>query len=55
MELTKYERKINIILDNAQIHKAKVTKIITEILNINLIYLPPYCPFLNSIEKVWVM
>ena len=53
MELTKYERKINIILDNAQIHKAKVTKIIAEILNINLIYLPPYCPFLNPIEKVW--
>ena len=53
MELTKYERKINIILDNAQIHKAKVTRIIAEILNINLIYLPPYCPFLNPIEKVW--
>ena len=33
--------------------KAKVTKIIADILNINLIYLLPYCPFLNPIEKVW--
>ena len=33
--------------------KAKVTKIIAKILNINLIYLPPYCPFLNPIEKIW--
>ena len=52
MELTKYERKINIILDNAQIHKAQVTKIVAEILNINIIYLPVYSPFLNPIEKV---
>ena len=33
--------------------KAKVTKIIADILNINLIYLPPYYSFLNPIEKVW--
>ena len=26
MELTKYERKINIILDNAQIHKSEGNK-----------------------------
>ena len=53
MKLMQNERRLNLILDNAQIHKAKVTKIIAEILNINLVYLPPYSPFLNPIEKVW--
>ena len=47
------ERKLNLIMDNAQIHKAEVTKIVTDILNINIIYLPVYSPFLNPIEKVW--
>ena len=40
-------------MNNARIHKAKITKIVADILNINLIFLPPYCPFLNPIEKVW--
>lgn len=40
-------------MDNARIHKAQITKIVADILNINLIYLPPYCPFLNPIENVW--
>ena len=53
IELAKNERKINIILDNAQIHKTKITKIVADILNIRLIYLPPYSPFLNPIERVW--
>ena len=35
------------------LHKAQVTKIVAEILNINIIYLPVYSPFLNPIEKVW--
>ena len=54
MKLMQNERRLNLILDNAQIHKAKITKIIAEILNINLVYLPPYSPFLNPIEKVWL-
>ena len=53
MELTKNERRLNLIMDNAQIHKAEITKIVAEILNINIVYLPPYCPFLNPIEQVW--
>ena len=24
-----------------------------DILSINLVFLPPYCPFLNPIEDVW--
>jgi len=53
MEMIKDERKLNLIMDNAQIHKAEVTKIVANILNINIIYLPVYSPFLNPIEKVW--
>ena len=47
------ERKLNLIRDNAQIHKAEVTKIVADILNINIIYLPAYSPFSNPIEKIW--
>ena len=53
IELIQNERKLNLILDNAQIHKAEVTRIVADILNINLVYLPIYSPFLNPIEKVW--
>ena len=53
MDLIKNEKRLNLIMDNAQIHKAQITKIVSDILNINLVYLPPYCPFLNPIEKVW--
>lgn len=36
------EPKINIILDNYSVHKVLLVKKICEILNMNLIYLPPY-------------
>lgn len=55
-EIKKYsysEPKINIILDNYSVHKAQLVKKICEILNINLIYLPPYSPQFNPIEQVW--
>lgn len=47
------EPKIHIILDNYSVHKSQIVKNISEILNINLIYLPPYSPNLNPIEQVW--
>ena len=53
MEITSKERKINIILDNARIHHAKIVEKVCDILNINLIFLTPYCPDLNPIEDVW--
>ena len=34
-------------------HKTKLVQKIAEILNINLIFLPPYSPDLNPIEDVW--
>ena len=53
MKMINEERKLNLIRDNAQIHKAEVTKIVADILNINIIYLPAYSPFSNPIEKIW--
>lgn len=52
-EITSKEKKINIILDNARIHHAKIVEKACKILNINLIFLEPYCPDLNPIEDVW--
>lgn len=49
-------RKINpygpivIILDNAKIHHAKMVVALAEMLDIYLVYLPPYSPKLNPIE-----
>lgn len=53
INLLQNERKLNIILDNARIHTAKFVKEMCDILSINLVFLPPYCPFLNPIEDVW--
>ncbi len=52
-EINSKEKRINIILDNAKIHHAKIVEKTCEILNINLIFLQPYCPDLNPIEDVW--
>lgn len=52
-EIISKEKKINIVLDNARIHTAKMIQKAVKILNINLIYLRPYCPDLNPIEDVW--
>ena len=51
--LMKEEKPLNIILDNARIHTAKIVEEACEILSVNLVYLPPYCPFLSPIEDVW--
>jgi len=51
--LLKKEKRLNIVLDNYRVHKTKLVEKIAEILNINLIFLPPYSPDLNPIEDVW--
>ena len=51
--IMKEEKPLNIILDNARIHTAKIVEEACEILSVNLVYLPPYCPFLSPIEDVW--
>jgi transposase len=42
-----------IVLDNAAFHKNKKTKEIIERAGCKLLYLPPYSPDLNPIEKFW--
>jgi len=46
-------RIILLILDNARIHHAKVTRGVCEELDIKLVHLPPYSPDLNPIEFAW--
>lgn len=46
--------EIMLVLDNAAIHKAKaVTAFAATETRLALVYLPPYSPELNPIEKVW--
>jgi len=49
----KSEKRIVIIIDNFSVHKTYLSRIICKILNIKLIYLPKYSPFLNPIEQLW--
>jgi transposase len=46
-------RTIYIVLDNAGYNRAHDVKNTAEELGIKLIYLPPYCPNLNLIERLW--
>lgn len=48
----KEERKV-IIMDNAAFHKSQKTKELIESAGHKLIYLPPYSPDFNPIEKKW--
>jgi len=49
----KSEKPIKIIIDNFSVHKTYISKIVCRILNIELIFLPKYSPFLNPIEQLW--
>ncbi|MBL3284348.1 IS630 family transposase domain protein [Rickettsiales endosymbiont of Paramecium tredecaurelia] len=40
-----------VIMDNASFHKSKKTKELIESVNCKIIFLPPYSPDLNPIEK----
>jgi transposase len=44
---------ICIVLDNARYQRAYSVKDLANELNIDLIFLPPYCPNLNLIERLW--
>lgn len=47
------EKQIIIILDNYRTHKSKIFQEACKILNIKIIFLPPYSPHLNPIEQIW--
>ncbi len=46
-------KKIVLILDNATYNRAYNTQDFAASLNIQLKFLPPYCPNLNLIERIW--
>lgn len=47
------EKTILIVLDNFKSHHSKLVVEAAELLNIKLIFLPPYSPDLNPIEFIW--
>lgn len=49
----KSEKRVVIFIDNYSVHKTLLSQLICKILNIKLIYLPKYSPFLNPIEQLW--
>lgn len=42
-----------VVMDNASFHKSKKTQDLIESVGCKLIFLPPYSPDLNPIEKFW--
>lgn len=42
-----------LVLDNAAFHKSKSTQLLVEKAGCHLLFLPPYSPHLNPIEKLW--
>lgn len=44
---------ITLILDNARYQKCKLVQELALQLKIELLYLPPYSPFLHLIERLW--
>ena len=42
-----------VVMDNASFHKSPVIKEVIEAAGCSLVYLPPYSPDLNPIEKFW--
>jgi len=52
-EICSNEKRICLVLDNYSTHRSKFIQEVAEILNITLIYLPPYSPHLNPIEQLW--
>lgn len=47
------DSRLHIIWDNVPYQHAKDVKILAKEININLVYLPPYSPNLNLIERYW--
>ena len=44
---------VTLIMDNARYQKCQVVQEAAEILDIDLVFLPPYSPNLNLIERLW--
>lgn len=46
-------KPVTVVLDNASYHRARVVRELADTLGIELLFLPPYSPNLNLIERVW--
>jgi transposase len=46
-------KAITVVLDNAAYQRAKLVQELAKELGITLLYLPPYSPKLNVIERLW--
>lgn len=47
------DRKVVMILDNGPIHHSNAVILTAEVMDIALVFLPPYSPQLNPIELIW--
>lgn len=47
------EKHLYLVLDNAPYNRAKSVKALAKRLRIKILYLPPYSPNLNPIERLW--
>lgn len=46
-------KQIHVVLDNARYQKCEMVTSLAQDLKIDLVYLPPYSPNLNLIERLW--
>ena len=47
------DRKVVMILDNGPVHRSNAVRFTADMMDIVLIFLPPYSPQLNPIELIW--
>lgn len=47
------DKKIHVVLDNARYQKCDMVSLLAKELSIDLVFLPPYSPNLNLIERLW--
>jgi transposase len=47
------DKSIHIVLDNAKYQKCKIVTELASQLGIQLVYIPPYSPNLNLVERLW--
>jgi len=52
-DIEKLEKRVLIVIDNARFHRKNILEKIIEGTGHCLLFLPPYSPDLNPIEKLW--
>jgi len=52
-DIEKLEKRVLIVMDNARFHRKNILEKIIKETEHCLLFLPPYSPDLNPIEKLW--